>query len=95
MGSTYQHQEPDPAYNGSGINKANPHSQDNCSRRESDRGSEDNPRKWRDHSTDIWKTTWHREKRSSQENFWKLKQTKPDKTPEKHYAKTDEDREGG
>ena len=36
----------------------------------------------------------HHEKRSSQENFWKLKQTKPDKTPEKHYTKTDEPMEG-
>ena len=94
MGSTHQSQEPDPAYNGSGINKANPHSQDNCSRRESDRGSEDNLRKWRDHSTDIWKAR-HREKRSSQENFWKLQQTEPDKAPEKHYAKTIEAMEGG
>ena len=93
MGSTYQHQEPDPAYNGSKSDKANPHTQDNCSRRDSDRGARDNPHGQRDHSTVVWKAGRH-EKRSSQEKFWKLKQTKPDKTSEEHYAKTVEDVEG-
>ena len=93
MGSAHQNQEPEPTYNWSKNDKANPYSQDNRSRRDSDRGSEVNPHKQRDHSTGVWNARNH-EKRSSQENFWELKQTKPDKTSEKHYAKTDEDVEG-
>ena len=93
MGSAHQSQEPDPTYRGSKSDIANPHSQDNCSRRDSDRGSEVNPHKQRDHSTGVWNAR-HHEKRTSQENFWKLKQTRPDETSEKHYAKTIEYVEG-